>query len=66
MRCRNQKTDHDNKLSTSSKYDFVKIKVWIDNHYYILSRFIVNRILSMSKVQQLKTSYHYRLRRKML
>ena len=34
------------KTTTSfSKYDFVKIKVWLKNHYYILSRFLLARML---------------------
>jgi 2-phosphoglycerate kinase len=39
------------KKLNSSKYDFVKVKVWLENHYYILSRFIVSRILTVTKVK---------------
>eukprot|EP01079_Euglenida_sp_SAG-EU17-18_P011977 gene11977-10340_t len=34
-------------FSSSSKYDFVKVRVRLEEHYYILSRFIVSRILSV-------------------
>jgi hypothetical protein len=37
--------------ATSSKYDFVKIKVFLsDEHYYILSRFLVSRVLTATRV----------------
>jgi hypothetical protein len=38
---------------TASKYDFVKIKVWLGenaDHYYVLSRFLVSRMLLVTKV----------------
>ncbi|KAL9657626.1 hypothetical protein ABK040_012705 [Willaertia magna] len=35
----------------SSKYDFVKVRVGLENHYYILSRFIVSRILTVIQVK---------------
>ncbi|XP_039141735.1 LOW QUALITY PROTEIN: uncharacterized protein LOC120278990 [Dioscorea cayenensis subsp. rotundata] len=44
------------RLSTrnaSSKYDFVKVKVWLgDNadHYYVLSRFLLSRMLTVTKI----------------
>ncbi|KVI04594.1 uncharacterized protein LOC112524691 isoform X2 [Cynara cardunculus var. scolymus] len=37
----------------SSKYDFVKVKVWLgDNadHYYVLSRFLLSRMLTVTKI----------------
>lgn len=37
----------------SSKYDFVKVRVWLgDNadHYYVLSRFLVSRMLTVTKI----------------
>lgn len=40
---------------TSSKYDFVKVKVWIgenSDHYYVLSRFLVSRMLTVTKVSE--------------
>lgn len=37
------------KLNTS-KYDFVKVTVWLQDHYYILSRFIVSRMLTVAQV----------------
>ncbi|KAL3521412.1 hypothetical protein ACH5RR_019561 [Cinchona calisaya] len=39
--------------SGSSKYDFVKVKVWLgDNadHYYVLSRFLLSRMLTVTKI----------------
>lgn len=39
--------------NTSSKYDFVKVKVWLgDNadHYYVLSRFLLSRMLTVTKI----------------
>ncbi|KAL0480922.1 2-phosphoglycerate kinase [Acrasis kona] len=38
------------KKLASSKYDFVKVKVSVEKHYYILSRFIVSRILTAVNV----------------
>jgi tRNA uridine 5-carbamoylmethylation protein Kti12 len=38
------------KKLASSKYDFVKVKVSLENHYYVLSRFIVSRILTAVNV----------------
>ena len=35
----------------SSKYDFVKVRVGLESHYYILSRFIVSRILTVIQVK---------------
>ncbi|GFY84292.1 P-loop containing nucleoside triphosphate hydrolases superfamily protein [Actinidia rufa] len=37
----------------SSQYDFVKVKVWLgDNadHYYVLSRFLLSRMLTVTKI----------------
>lgn len=39
--------------SAASKYDFVKVKVWLgDNadHYYVLSRFLLSRMLTVTKI----------------
>lgn len=33
-----------------TKYDFIKVKVWLEDHYYIMSRFIVSRMLTLIKV----------------
>ena len=30
-----------------SKYDFVKIRVHLGSHYYVLSRFLVSRMLQV-------------------
>ena len=39
-----------NRPTPSSKYDFVKVKVWLEDHYYVLSRFLVSRVLNVTKV----------------
>ncbi|KAJ6714670.1 P-LOOP CONTAINING NUCLEOSIDE TRIPHOSPHATE HYDROLASES SUPERFAMILY PROTEIN [Salix viminalis] len=39
--------------NASSKYDFVKVRVWLgDNadHYYVLSRFLLSRMLTVTKI----------------
>nr|XP_009759944.1 PREDICTED: uncharacterized protein LOC104212401 [Nicotiana sylvestris] len=39
--------------NASSKYDFVKVKVWLgdnDDHYYVLSRFLLSRMLMVTKI----------------
>ncbi|KAK8576433.1 hypothetical protein V6N13_032355 [Hibiscus sabdariffa] len=39
--------------NASSKYDFVKVKVWLGNnadHYYVLSRFLLSRMLTVTKI----------------
>lgn len=39
--------------NASSKYDFVKVKVWLGenaDHYYVLSRFLLCRMLTVTKV----------------
>ncbi|GJP47163.1 hypothetical protein CLOM_g6390 [Closterium sp. NIES-68] len=38
---------------TSSKYDFVKVRVWLgenDDHYYVLSRFLIARMLTVTRM----------------
>lgn len=37
------------KLNTS-KYDFVKVRVWLGEHFYVLSRLQVSRLLTFAKV----------------
>lgn len=53
--------DHKQALNkASSKYDYIKIKVWLGKeleHYYILSRFLISRLLTVTKVPQDKASY---------
>jgi len=47
----------ENRKVPSSKYDFVKIKVWLGEnreHYYILSRFLIARMLTVTRVPQNK------------
>lgn len=39
------------KKHISSKYDFVKVRVLLGDHYYILSRFLVSRVLLVTKVR---------------
>lgn len=34
-----------------SKYDFVKVRVWVEDHVYVLSRYLVSRALVGTKVQ---------------
>jgi len=34
----------------ASKYDLVKVRVWLEDHYYVLSRFLVSRMLTVTKV----------------
>eukprot|EP00958_Prasinococcus_capsulatus_P020618 scaffold2707_cov417-Prasinococcus_capsulatus_cf.AAC.29 len=38
----------------ASKYDYVKVKVWLGaasyNHYYVLSRFLLSRMLTVIKI----------------
>ncbi|CAK9218730.1 unnamed protein product [Sphagnum troendelagicum] len=39
--------------STTSMYDFVKVRVWLGenaDHYYVLSRFLVSRMLLVTKI----------------
>lgn len=36
-----------------SKYDFIKVKVFLDQHFYILSRFLISRTLTLCKVMRL-------------
>jgi len=36
----------------SSKYDYVKVRVGLsDRHYYVLSRYLVSRVLTATKVR---------------
>lgn len=34
-----------------SKYDFVKVRVWVGDHFYVLSRYLVSRSLVGTKVR---------------
>lgn len=36
-----------------SKYDFVKVRVWVGDHFYVLSRYLVCRALVSTKVRRL-------------
>jgi hypothetical protein len=42
-----------------TKYDFIKVKVWLEDHYYIMSRFIVSRMLTLIKVSLSPTPLHH-------
>ncbi|GLD91502.1 hypothetical protein PINS_up000035 [Pythium insidiosum] len=33
-----------------SKYDFVKVRVWVQDHFYVLSRYLLSRALVSTKV----------------
>ncbi|GBG60787.1 hypothetical protein CBR_g12525 [Chara braunii] len=47
------RTDHRPPRHTTSKYDFVKVKVWLgdhNDHYYVLSRFLVSRTLTLTQI----------------
>lgn len=38
------------KRKTYSKYDLVKVKVYLEDHFYIFSRFLISRVLTLIKV----------------
>lgn len=38
------------KRKTYSKYDLVKVRVILEDHFYIFSRFLISRILTLIKV----------------
>mmetsp|Transcript_20455 Transcript_20455/g.61589 ORF Transcript_20455/g.61589 Transcript_20455/m.61589 type:complete len:709 (-) Transcript_20455:317-2443(-) len=46
------------KGASASKYDFVKVKVWLEGgekaHYYVLSRFLVSRALTVTRIPHMK------------
>ncbi|KAK9815940.1 hypothetical protein WJX72_012313 [[Myrmecia] bisecta] len=47
----------DKSRQNASKYDFVKVKVWLGeamNHYYVLSRFLICRMLTVTKIPHMK------------
>ena len=39
------------KRKTFSKYDLVKVKVLLEDHFYVFSRFLISRILTFIKVK---------------
>jgi len=48
-------------LRPTSKYDYIKIKVWLGDqqqHYYILSRYLISRMLTFIRVPQDKVRKH--------
>ena len=40
------------KRKTHSKYDLVKVKVSLQDHFYVFSRFLISRILTLIKVKE--------------
>ena len=40
------------KRKTYSKYDLVKVKVYLEDHFYIFSRFLISRVLTLIKVKE--------------
>jgi hypothetical protein len=40
------------KRKSYSKSDLVKVKVYLEDHFYILSRFQISRILTLIKVKE--------------
>lgn len=47
----------DRQQRAASKYDFVKVKVWLGKgfkHYYVLSRFLTSRMLTVTKIKPTK------------
>lgn len=47
--------NHADSKPDQSKYDYIKIKVWLGFdriHYYILSRYILSRTLTFAKIPQ--------------
>ncbi|KAK9863060.1 hypothetical protein WJX84_002161 [Apatococcus fuscideae] len=45
---------HKKQPAGQSKYDLVKVKVWLGEHYYILSRFLISRMLTVTKIPYIK------------
>jgi hypothetical protein len=33
-----------------SKYDIVRVRIFVEDHFYIFSRFIISRILTVNKI----------------
>ena len=42
---------HIKKRKEYSKYDFIKVRVTLGEHFYVLSRFLVSRMLTLCKVR---------------
>ena len=45
-----EQTDSISVVRKISKYDAVKVKVWLEDHFFIFSRFLISRILTLNKV----------------
>ena len=41
-----------------SKYDFVKVRVWVEDHFYVLSRYLVCRALCFDQDQLARRRHH--------
>jgi hypothetical protein len=44
---------HIKKRKEYSKYDFIKVRVTLGEHFYVLSRFLVSRMLTLCKIHHL-------------
>ena len=42
--------ESDSVVRKISKYDAVKVKVWLEDHFFIFSRFLVSRVLTLNKI----------------
>ncbi len=40
------------KRKTYSKYDLIKIKVSLEDHFYVFSRFLTSRILTLIRIKE--------------
>ena len=47
---RRKKRAGKNAKRSSSRYDYVKVRVWVEDHHYVLSRYLVCRALVGTKV----------------
>jgi hypothetical protein len=45
----NEKYNH-KKKRTVSKYDIVKVKVYLDQHFFVFSRYLLANLLRVTKV----------------
>ena len=52
------------KRKTYSKYDLVKVKVYLEDHFYIFSRFLISRVLTLIKVYIYISHLHMQIKEK--
>ena len=55
----NASMKHPRKAKGGSKYDFVKVRVWLGehwDHYYVMSRFLLSRMLTAANVPKKQVS----------